>query len=135
MSKGKRSLRPLGAWDDYPHLQRLLDDGEQFVNVDLTDLGQKLKAETAPDHRCSRQRTLFGLVQPLQTSADDQPDVFRNVDLVDLDVFAELTRRIEDFPLFDQMPVYFFDEECISLAFLKDGAQHTLRNPALAQAI
>src|SRR6266851_10316683 len=122
MSKGKRSLRPLGAWDDYPHLQRLLDDGKEFVNVDLTDLGQKLKAETAPDHRRSRQRTLFLLVEPLETAADDQPNVIRNVDLVDLDVLAELAGFIEDLPLFDQMPVHLFDEEWITLAFLKDGA-------------
>src|SRR6266436_6667259 len=106
MSKSKRSLRPLGAWDDYPHLLRLLDDGEQFVNVDPTARGQKLKAETAPDHRRSRQRTLFILVQPLQAAADNQPDVFRNVDLVDRDVGAELAGGVKDFPLFDQMPVY-----------------------------
>src|SRR6202051_5161866 len=63
MSKGKWSLRPLGAWDDYPHLLRLLDDVKEFVNVDLADRSQKVKAEAAPDHRRSRQRTLFILVQ------------------------------------------------------------------------
>src|SRR5258708_8120262 len=30
-------LRPLGAWDDYSHLLGLLDDCEEFVNVDLAD--------------------------------------------------------------------------------------------------
>ncbi len=71
MSKGKRSLWPLGAWDDYPHLLRLLDDGEEFVNVDLADRSQKLKAETAPNHRCCRQRPLFILLQPFETAAND----------------------------------------------------------------
>src|SRR5260370_32404193 len=132
MSKGKRSLRPLGAWDDYPHLLRLLDDGEQFVNVDLTDLGQKLKAETAPDHRGSRQRTLFILVETFQPPTDDQANVFRNVDFVNLDVCAELAGRIEDFPLFDQMPVHLLDEKRISLAFLKDETDQTCRSLALA---
>src|ERR1700686_580112 len=127
MSKGKRSLRPLGARDDYPHLLRLLDDGKKIVNVDLADRSQQLKAETAPDHRGSRQRTLFILVEPLQAAADNQPHVFRNVDFVDLDVRAELAGRIEHFPLLDQMPVHLLDEERISLAFLEDGAQETLR--------
>src|SRR6266852_4182443 len=128
MSKGKRSLRPLGAWDDYPHLLRLLDDGKEFVNVELADRSQELKAETAPDHRCCRQRTLFILVEPLQTAVDDQPHVFRNVDLVDLDVGVELASRIKDFPLFEQMPVHLLDEEWISLAFLKDQAHQTLQS-------
>src|SRR5208283_5392311 len=54
MREGKRFPGPLGAWDDYSHLLRLLDDGEQFVDVDLTDPGQKLKAETAPNDRGRR---------------------------------------------------------------------------------
>ena len=135
MGEGERLLGPLGARDDYSHPLRLLDDGEKFVNVDLADLGQKLKAETAPDHRGGCQHSLFILVEPLQTAADDQPHVFRNVDLVDLDVSAELAGRIEDFPLFDQMPVHLLDEEWISLAFLEDEAHQTVRNLALAQAI
>src|ERR1700686_3835285 len=133
MSKGKRSLRPLGAWDDYPHLLRLLDDGKEIVNVDPADRSQKLKAETAPDHRCCRQRTLFILVEPLQAAADNQPHVFRNVDFVDLDVRAELAGRIKHFPLLDQMPVHLLDKEWISLAFLEDGAQQTLRSLVLTQ--
>src|SRR5712692_269384 len=132
MSKGKRSLRPLGAWDDYSHLLRLLDDGEEFVNVDLANRSQKLKAETAPDHRGGCQHPLFILVEPLQTAADDQADVFRNVDLVDLDVSAELAGLIEDFSLFDQMPVDLFDEEWISLALLKDEAHQTFWGLPLA---
>ena len=71
MSKGKGSLRPLGARDDYPHLLRLLEDGEEFVNVDPARRSQKLKAEAAPDHRGGRQYTLFILVEPLQAAADD----------------------------------------------------------------
>src|SRR5579863_4107277 len=103
MSKGKRPLRPLGAGDDYPHLLRPLDGGEKLVHVDLTDLSQEPKAKATPDHRGSRQRALFILVEPLQSAADNQPDVFRNVDFVDLDVRAELAICIEDFSLFDQM--------------------------------
>src|SRR5713101_4493842 len=114
MGESERLLRPLGARHDYPHLLRLLDDGEEFVNVDLANRSQKLKAETAPDHRGGCQHPLFILVEPLQTAADDQAHVFRNVDLVDLDVSAELAGRIKNFPLFDQMPVDLFDEEWIS---------------------
>src|ERR1700756_5391039 len=99
MSKCKRSLRSLGAWDDYPHLLRFLNDGKESVNVDLADCSQKLKTETSSDHCGGRQRTLFILVEPLQAAADNQPHGFRNVDFVDLDVRAELAGRIEDFPL------------------------------------
>src|ERR1700693_3975519 len=133
MSKGKRSPRPLGAWDDYPHLLRLLDDGKEIVNVDLAYRSQKLKAETPPDHRCCRQRTLYILVEPLQAAADNQTHVFRNVDFVDLDVRAELTGRIKHFPLLDQMPVHLLDEEWISLAFLENDVHQTFRSLALAQ--
>src|SRR5271156_4650390 len=37
MGEGKRLFRSLGARDYYSHLLRLLDDGEEFVNVDLAD--------------------------------------------------------------------------------------------------
>ena len=39
---------------------------------------------------------------------------------------------IEDFALFNQMPVDLFDKERISLALLKDEAQKTFRSLALA---
>jgi hypothetical protein len=39
-----------------------------------------------------------------------------------------LAGRIEDLPLFDQLPVHLLDEEWISLAFLKDKADQSLRN-------
>src|SRR5216684_8378261 len=121
MSKGKRSLRPLGAWDDYPHLLRLLDDGKEFVDVDPAYRSQKLKAETAPDHRCCGQHPLLILVEPFQTAADNQPHVFRDIALIDRDVREKFACRIKHFPLLDQMPVHLLDEERISLAFLKDG--------------
>src|SRR5712691_10692122 len=128
MGESKRLLESLGVRDDYSHLLGPLDDGEKFVNVDLADGGQKLKAETAPDRCCGSQHSLFILVESLQTAADDQPHVFRNVALVDLDVGAELASRIKDFPFFEQMPVHLLDEEWISLAFLEDQVHQTLRN-------
>jgi hypothetical protein len=132
MSKGKRSLRPLGAGDDYSHLLRFLDDGEKLVKVNAADAGQKLKAETAPDHRCCGQHPLLILVEPLQAAADDQARGFRNVDFVDLDVRAELAARVEELPLFSQMPVHLLDEERIALAFLEDEVQKTCGSLALA---
>src|SRR5580692_9176232 len=74
------------------------------------------------------------IVEPLETAADDEAHVFRNVALVDLDVGAELTGRIEDFSLFDQMPIYFLDEERISLALLEDGGYQFLGNGKLARS-
>src|SRR5260370_33011877 len=71
MSKGKPSLRPFGAWDDYPHLLRLLDDGKEFVNVELAHRSQELKAETTSEHRCSRKRTILILAEPLPPAHDD----------------------------------------------------------------
>src|ERR1700674_1008493 len=68
------------------------------------------------------------LVEPLEAAPDDESHIFRNVALVDLDVGAELTGRIEDFSLFDQMAVHLLDEERISLAFLEDGVYQFLRN-------
>src|SRR4029077_3713228 len=115
MAEGKRPFRPLGARHDYSHLLRLLDDRKKLINVDLADPGQKLKAETASDHRGGCQHPLFILVEPFKAAADDQPHVFRNVDFVDLDVRSELAGRIKHFPLFDQMPVHLLDEEWISL--------------------
>src|ERR1700730_13601734 len=120
MGEGEGFLRPLGTWHDYSHPLRFLKEGKKFVDVDLADCSQKLKAETAPNHSGRRQRLLFTRVEPLQPPTDDQPHVFRYVTLGDLDVSAELPRRIKDFPLFDQMPVHLLDEEGISLAFLKD---------------
>src|ERR1700730_8164187 len=122
MAERERPLRPLGARDDYSHLLRLLDDGKKFVDVDSADPGQKLKAETASDHRGGRQHPLFILVEPRQTAVDDQPHVLRNVGLIDLDVGAELAGRIKCSPVFDQMPVQLLDKEWISLALLEDGA-------------
>src|SRR5690349_5620243 len=132
MSKGKRSLRPLGAGDDYPHLLRLLDDGKEFVNLDLARRSQKLKAETAPDHRCCRQGALFILVKPLQATADDEANIFRNVDFVDLDGLAELAGFIEDLSLFDEMPVHLLNEEWVSLALLKDETHQACRSLSAA---
>src|SRR5271168_2112249 len=57
MAEGKWPLRAFGAGDDHSHPLRLLDDVEKFVNIDLANRAQKLKAETAADHRCCRQRT------------------------------------------------------------------------------
>src|SRR5216683_2987148 len=132
MRESKRLLWSLGVRNDYSHPQRLLDHGENFVNVDLADSGQKLKAETAPDHSSGRQHSLFILVEIFQVAADDQPHVFRNVDLIDLDAGAELASRIKDFPLFEQMPVHLLDEEWISLAFLENEAHQIFRSLALA---
>src|ERR1700694_2826942 len=132
MSKGKWPLRPLGARDDHPHLLHFLDDGEEFVNMNLADRSQKLKAKTAPDHRSSQQHPLFVLVAPLQAAADNQPHVFRDIVLVELDFSTEFTGRVEEFSPFDQVTVYLLDEEWVSLAFLKDGVQQALRRPALA---
>src|SRR5712692_9692700 len=121
MCEGERWLRLLWDRADYPHLLRLLDDGEKFVNVNLADGGEKFKAEAAPDHRGSCQHPHFVRVEPLQSSADDQPHVSWDVALIDLDVSAELAGRIEDSSFLDQMSVHLLDEEWISLAFLKDG--------------
>src|ERR1700680_4145350 len=117
MSKGKGSLRPLGARDDYAHRLRFLDDIKKLVHTDLAYRSQKLKAETAPDNRCGRECALFILVQPLQTAADNQPHVFRNVVLFDLKLSTELTLRVEESSAFSQMPVHLLDEEWISLTF------------------
>src|ERR1700730_2008855 len=132
MAEGERPLGSFGARDDYSHLLRLLDDREQFVNVDQTDPGQKLKAEPAPDHCGGCQHALFILVEPLKAAADDQPHVFRNVDLLDLDVGAELTGRVEEFPLLEQIPVQFLNEEWIALGLIKDEAYQTFRGFAFA---
>src|ERR1700730_1640125 len=72
MGEGERLLGACGARDDYPHLLRLLDDGEKFVNVDQADTGQKLKAETAPEHCGSRQHPFFILLEPFQAAGDNQ---------------------------------------------------------------
>src|SRR5882762_8034526 len=132
MAEGKRPPRSFGARHDYPHLLRLLDHREKLVNLDQADPGEQLKAETAPDHRGGCQHPLFILVEPLQPTADDQPHVFRNVDFVDLEVSAELAGSIIEFPILEQMPVQFLDEEWISLAFIKDEAHQTFRSLALA---
>jgi hypothetical protein len=134
MSEGERPLWSLGARDDYSHPLRLLDDGEKFVNVALADRSQKLKAETAPEHRGGCQHPLFILVELRQAAADDQPHALWDVALVDLNVSEELAGLIKDFPLFDQMPIHLLDEEWISLAFLENDAHQTFwsltrRNP------
>src|ERR1700716_3088593 len=123
-----RPLRSLGARDDDSHLLGFFDHGEKIVNVDLADLSQKLKAETAPDHSGGGQDALFILLETIQAAPDDQPHVFRYVDLVDRDVSAELPGRVKDFPFLDQMPVQLLDEEWISLALVKDEARQGFRN-------
>src|SRR5260370_4272590 len=126
MGEGERLLRSFGASDDYPHLLRLLEDGEKFVNVDLADLRQEPEAKATSDHSGIRQRALFILVEPLQAAADDQANVIRNIDFIDPDVFAELAGGIEDFPLFDQMQVDLLDEEWITLAIFTDETQNII---------
>src|SRR5260370_42484628 len=111
MAEGKRPLRPLGARDDYSHLLGLLDGGEKLVDVNLADPRKQFKTETAPDHSSGCQHPLFILVEPFQPPSDDQPHVFRNVDLVDRYVTAESARRIIDFPILEQMPVQLLDRE------------------------
>src|SRR5260370_35160327 len=59
VGEGERLLGSLGARDDYSHLLRLPADGEEFVNVDLSDLGQQSEAEVAPDHLCGSTPTRF----------------------------------------------------------------------------
>src|ERR1039457_131886 len=133
VGESERPLGSLGARDNYSHLLGLLDDGEKFVNVSLADAGQELKAETASDHCGGSQHLLFFLVEPLQTAPDDQPHIFRNIALVDLEISAKLSGRIEDFSLFDQMPVHLLDEERISLTFLEDGVHQFFRSEKLAR--
>src|SRR5580704_764026 len=71
MAESKRPLRPLGARDNDSHLLRFLDDGKEFVNADLADRVQQLKAETAPYHRGGCEHPLPVLVKPIQAAADD----------------------------------------------------------------
>src|ERR1700688_2117356 len=132
MCEGKGCLRALRARDAHSHLLRLLDDGKKFVNVDLADGSEKFKAEAAPDHGGSCQHPHFVRVEPLQSPADDQPHVFRNIALVDLDVSAELPGRIKDSSFLDQVPIHLLNEEWISLAFLKDVVHQTLWSSAPA---
>src|SRR5271169_4513096 len=135
MGKGKRPLWPLGARDDDSYVLRLLDDGKQFVNVDLADPIQQLKTETAPDHRGGGKHPLLVLVEPLQSAADDQPDVFRNVDLIDRNVSAEFPGCVKNLPFLDQMPVQLLDEERIALAAIKYGAHQIFRRLPVAEPI
>src|SRR5579862_7010390 len=116
MRESEWSLGSFGARNDHSHLLGLFDDVEKFVDLNVADRIQQLKAETASDHRRGRQHPHLILVEPLQTAVDDQPHVCRYVGLGDLDIRAELACLIEDLPLFDQMPVHLLDEEWISLA-------------------
>src|SRR6202162_1869156 len=111
MGESERPFRSLRTGDDYSHLLGLLDDGEKLIDVDLADRRQELKAKTASDHRGCRQYLFSMLVEPLEAAPDDESHIFRNVALVDLDVGAELTGRIEDFSLFDQMSAPLLVEE------------------------
>src|SRR5947209_6581475 len=50
MGEGEKGFPLFGAREDYSHLLRLLDDGEELVNLHLADGSQEFKAESAPDH-------------------------------------------------------------------------------------
>jgi hypothetical protein len=99
----------------------------------LADLSQEPKAEVAPDHRCGCQYSLFILVEPFQTAADDQAHILGNVDVVNLDVRAEVAGLVEDLPFFDQMPIDFLDEERIPLALFKDEIHQPFRSLPVAE--
>ena len=133
MCEGERCFRALSARDDYSHPLCILDNREKFGNLDLADGSQKFEVEAAPDHCSCRQCPLFILVEALQAAADDQPHAFRYFGIGDLDVCAEFAGLIEDPPVFDQMPVHLFNEERISLAFLKDKAHQAFGSLTLAQ--
>src|SRR6516165_6435900 len=122
MGEGIRPFRTLGAGDDYSHLLRLLDDGEEFVKVNLADPTQKLKAETASYHSGGCQHPFLVVAEPLQSATDDQTHVFRNSHLFDLDVGAKLTGGIEESSLVEQMTVEFLDEEWITLGLIENDA-------------
>src|SRR5216684_3286598 len=111
MVESKRSFRPLGAGNDYPHLLRFLDNREKLVKVHAADAGQKLKAETATDYRCCRQYPPLTFIEPFQTATDDQAHIFRNVGLVDRDLRAQLARCVKDLSVFDQVPIDLLDKE------------------------
>src|ERR1700692_896069 len=102
MGEGERLLRSLRAGDDYSHLLGLLEHREEFVKTDPADLSEEPEAKATPDYRGSCKRALFILVEPRQAAADDQANVIRNVDFIDLDVGAELGGCIGDFPFFAQ---------------------------------
>src|SRR4029077_9525348 len=103
MAERIRPLRSLGTRDDDSHLLRLLDDGEELVNVDLADGAQKSEAETAPDYRGGCQHPLFIFVEALQPTADNQLHIFRNVALIDIEVAAEFAGKVKEFPALEQM--------------------------------
>src|ERR1700722_13280767 len=133
MREGERRLGSLGARDYHSHALRLLDDSEEVVNIDLADCTQKLKAESAPNHRGGHQHPYFILVKPRDTTADDQPYIFRYVVLGDFDARAKFAGFIEDLPLFVQVPVHFLDEEWIALTLFEDKAHQAFGNLALTQ--
>src|SRR5579872_303646 len=135
MGEGKWPFRALGTGDDNSHLLRLLDDGEELINIDPAYRSQELKAETTPDHCGRSQGPLFVLVEALESAADDQPHIFRNIGFVDRYIRAKFAGRIEDLPLFDQMPVQLLDEERIALTLLEDGAHQPFRNLPSAEPI
>src|SRR5262245_56315949 len=65
MAEGEGPLWPFGTGDDDSHLLGFLDDDEKLVHVDLADLAQQLKTETAPDHRRRCQHPLLVLLEPI----------------------------------------------------------------------
>src|SRR5258708_1937775 len=105
MAEGKRALRAFGTGDNDSHLLGFLDDVKKFVNVYFADAGEQLKTEAAADHRGGGQHALIILVEALQSAAYDQAHVFRDVELIDREIGAELAGGIIEFSILEHQHI------------------------------
>src|SRR6266404_4895722 len=126
--EGEGRLGAFGARHDQTHLLRLLDDVAELVDVDpVEEQLDELEAEAPADHRGGGQDVPLPLLQAVESPADDQADVLRDVRLVDGDVRTELPGRVEDPPVLDEVLVHFLDEERVPLRLIVEEVHQTVR--------
>src|SRR5438309_2139546 len=99
----------------------LLDDVEERARVELGDDLEQREGERASDDGARRQHLLRLLAETLEASTDDEAHALRDVELVDRDVGAEVSVRVEDLAFLDEVTEHLLDEERVPLRFLEDG--------------
>ena len=102
------------------HPLGVLNSRQQVPNINWLDGGlQKLEVETATNYGGSRQDLPGLFTQSSQSAPEYEPDILRDVVLVQRKTAAESAARVEDLALLDQVLINLFDKKRIALSFLE----------------
>src|SRR5688500_10173368 len=94
---------------DHPSRLRSLDDIDEVPAVGVDDLLEEIEREAAPDDRTCGEDLPGVVPEPLEAPSDDQAHALGNVELVDVDVRAELA-AVEERAVLGEVVEHLLDE-------------------------